>query len=182
MSQLKEKNLSKCVSILKKFIDESSLHENKKGIAILALDHLQQVTASGFNGSRADDVQILSTDQQFMRELQALVEDNLSNPDLDIELMAQKLYISRSTLKRKIKALTGQSAGRFVRSYRLKRAAQLLKAKFGNVTEVAFEVGFSSSAYFTKCFKEQFRQAPHDYRNSKSMQTYQPQTRMAQSL
>jgi AraC-like DNA-binding protein len=67
---------------------------------------------------------------------------------------------------RKIFALTGESPRDFIKSYRLKRGAQLLKANFGNVTEVAFEIGFSSTSYFTKCFKEKFHQLPHTYQVS----------------
>ena len=85
-----------------------------------------------------------------------------------MEELGKKLYMSRASLYRKIQALTGGSPNHFIRNYRLKRAAQLLKENFGNVTEVAFEVGFSSSAYFTKCFKEQFQQLPSSYQASES--------------
>jgi len=62
-----------------------------------------------------------------------------------------------------LQALTGEAPNPFIRSYRLKRAAQLLKANYGNVTEVAFAVGFSSAAYFTRCFREEFHQLPSDF-------------------
>ena len=65
-------------------------------------------------------------------------------------------------------ALTGDSPLQFVRSYRLKRAAQLLKANFGNVTEVAIEVGFSNIAHFSQCFKDEFHQLPSTYQASES--------------
>jgi len=74
--------------------------------------------------------------------------------------------MSRTTLYRKILALTGEPPREFIRSYRLKRGAQLLKANFGNVTEVAFEVGFSSTTYFSKCFKEKFHLLPSAFLNS----------------
>ncbi|HLP60014.1 MAG TPA: helix-turn-helix domain-containing protein [Candidatus Deferrimicrobium sp.] len=61
-----------------------------------------------------------------------------------------------------------RSANRYIQVYRLKRGAQLLKDNFGNVTQVAFEVGFSSTPYFAKCFKEIFHQTPQSYQASES--------------
>jgi signal transduction histidine kinase/DNA-binding response OmpR family regulator len=107
-----------------------------------------------------DEISISSMDQAFVKELQDHIEKNLSDPDFNVDQLAKKLYMSQSTLLRKIHALTGETPIEFIRSYRLKRALQLLKANFGNVTEVAFEVGFSNTAYFSKCFKEKFHQLP----------------------
>ena len=78
--------------------------------------------------------------------------------------------MGRSTLFRKVQALTGESPPQFILSYRLERAAQLLKDNFGNVTEVAFEVGFSSPAYFSKCFKEKFHQSPSSFQATEAPQ------------
>ncbi|MHC4397679.1 MAG: helix-turn-helix domain-containing protein, partial [Planctomycetota bacterium] len=80
----------------------------------------------------------------------------------------KRLYMSRTTVYRKILALSGETPTDFIRSYRLMRAAQLLKTNFGSVTEVAFEVGFSSRTYFTRCFKEKFHQLPSEYISSES--------------
>jgi DNA-binding response OmpR family regulator len=107
-----------------------------------------------------------SMDENFIKELQEVTHKNLSDPQFDVEQLCKRLYMSQPTLYRKIRALTGESPTRFIQSYRLKRAAQLLKANFGNVTEVAFEVDFSSSAYFTKCFKEKFHRLPHSFLTS----------------
>jgi AraC-like DNA-binding protein len=88
---------------------------------------------------------------------------NLSEPDFNVEEMSKRLYISRATLHRKIQALTGETPTDFLRSFRLQRALKLLNNNFGSVTEVAFEVGFTSRAYFTKCFKEKFQRLPSDF-------------------
>jgi signal transduction histidine kinase/DNA-binding response OmpR family regulator len=114
------------------------------------------------------EISVSSIDEEFITELQGAIEKNLSDPEFTVEELGKKLYMSRASLYRKIQALTGESPNHFIRNYRLKRAAQLLKENFGNVTEVAFEVGFSSSAYFTKCFKEQFQQLPSSYQASES--------------
>jgi AraC-like DNA-binding protein len=86
-----------------------------------------------------------------------------------VDQMCGKLYMGRTSLYRKILALTGESPVQFIRSYRLKRALQLLKANYGNVTEVAFTVGFSSTPYFTKCFKEKFHQLPSVFQASEQL-------------
>jgi signal transduction histidine kinase/DNA-binding response OmpR family regulator len=114
------------------------------------------------------EISVSSLDEEFITELQGTIEKNLSDPEFSVEELGRKLYMSRASLYRKIQALTGEAPNHFIRNYRLKRAAQLLKEKFGNVTEIAFEVGFSSSAYFTKCFKEQFHQLPSSYQASES--------------
>jgi signal transduction histidine kinase/DNA-binding response OmpR family regulator len=109
------------------------------------------------------EISVSSLDTEFIKDLQAIIEENLSDPEFSVEQLAKGLYMSRSSLYRKVEALTGESPLFFIRSYRLKRAAQLLKANAGNVTEVAFKVGFSNSSYFSKCFKEKFHRLPSDY-------------------
>jgi DNA-binding response OmpR family regulator len=114
------------------------------------------------------EIAVSSIDQEFMKELKKAVEKNMSEEEFGVDGLAKGLYLSRATLNRKLRALTGESTNQFIQSYRLKRAAQLLKTNFGNVTEVAFEVGFSSSAYFSKCFKEKFHHLPHTFQASES--------------
>ncbi|MFC2145888.1 response regulator [Acidobacteriota bacterium] len=106
-------------------------------------------------------------DREFMKELNAVIEKNLSDPEFNVDRLAKKLYLNRITLYRKILAISGESPTEFIRSYRLKRGVQLLESNFGSVLEVAFEVGFSNSSYFAKCFKEAFHRSPSDYRVSK---------------
>jgi signal transduction histidine kinase/DNA-binding response OmpR family regulator/ligand-binding sensor domain-containing protein len=102
-------------------------------------------------------------DRTFMKKLNAVIEKNLSEPDFNVEQLAKKLHMSSTTLYRKLLALSGEIPSDYIRSCRLRRAAQLLQNNFGSVTEVAFEVGFNSRAYFTRCFKETFHQLPSVY-------------------
>ena len=104
-----------------------------------------------------------SANDTFIRDLKKVIDENLSNQDLNVELLADKLYMSHSSLYRKIQALTGETPKLFIRSYRLQQALRLLKSNFGNITEVAFGVGFSSTAYFSRCFKTQFNCSPSDF-------------------
>lgn len=109
------------------------------------------------------EIPVSSADREFIKEMRRIIETNLSEPGFNVEQLAKKLYMSPSTLYRRIEALTGENTTQFIRSYRLKRAVQLLKANFGNVTEVAYAVGFCSTAYFTKCFKRKFNRLPSDF-------------------
>lgn len=109
------------------------------------------------------EITVSSMDEKFLKELQGIVEKNMSDEEFDVDKLCGKLYMGRSTLFRKVKALTGETPNQFIMSYRLERGAQLLRENFGNVTEVAFAVGFSSSTYFATCFKEKFGQAPSTY-------------------
>jgi signal transduction histidine kinase/DNA-binding response OmpR family regulator len=115
---------------------------------------------------RPAEIPVSSVDETFLKDLQKLIEKNLSDELFSVEQLGKELYLSRTTLYRKVLALTGEPPREFIKSYRLKRGAQLLEANFGNVTEVSVEVGFSSTAYFTKCFKEKFHQLPHAYQET----------------
>jgi CheY-like chemotaxis protein/AraC-like DNA-binding protein len=112
------------------------------------------------------EISVSSPDEQFLKEFQDIIEKNLSDPQFNVDALSKKLYMGRSTLFRKVQALTGETPNQFILSYRLERGAQLLRKKFGNVTEVAFEVGFSSTPYFSKLFKEKFHQTPSEFQAS----------------
>ena len=109
------------------------------------------------------EIPVSSMEEKFYKDLQNTIEKNLSDPEFNVDQLHKKLYMGRTSLYRKILALTGETPTQFIRSYRLQRAAQLFKANFGNVTEVAFAVGFSNTAYFARCFKEKFHRSPSYY-------------------
>ncbi|UCH97826.1 MAG: response regulator [Candidatus Aminicenantes bacterium] len=113
--------------------------------------------------THAAELGLSSLDNSLLKKIQKTIDKNLSDPEFGLEQLADALYMSRASLHRKVTALTGQSPNKFIQSYRLKRSLDLLKSNAGNVTEVAFQVGFSSSAYFTKCFKEKFKRLPSDF-------------------
>ena len=109
---------------------------------------------------------ISKIDREFLKDLQAVLDENISEPEFNVDQLCKKLYMGHTTLYRKIHALSGESPTEFIRSYRLKRGAELLKKGMGSVLEVAFEVGFSSASYFTRCFKKKFHQLPTEYQAS----------------
>lgn len=108
------------------------------------------------------DTNISSFDQRFLTDLSKVVEQNLDNEDLTIEDLAKAVTMSRSQLYRKIKALVNQSPSEFIRNIRLKAAKQFLEQRKGNITEVAFMVGFSSQKYFSTKFKEKYGVKPSE--------------------
>jgi len=111
---------------------------------------------------------VSEVDKEFFKDMHQVIEKNLSESDFNVEQMGKKLYMSRATLYRKIMALTGETPTEYIRTYRLKRGVELLKSNYGTVLEVALEVGFSSSAYFTKCFKDKFHQLPSELQAAES--------------
>ena len=106
---------------------------------------------------------ILAIDRQFLRKAKKMVGENLSNYDFSVEVFAGKMSLSRVQLHRKLKALLNQSASDFLRRIRLNQAARLLRSKSGNITQIAFQVGFNNLSYFSKCFREQFGMLPSEY-------------------
>jgi AraC-like DNA-binding protein len=113
-----------------------------------------------------DEISVSSVDDTFLKEFQDIIEKNLSDPELKIDMLCKKLYMGRSTLYRKVQALAGETPHQFISSYRLERAAKLLKSNYGNVTEVAMETGFANPQYFSQCFKEKFHQSPSSFKAS----------------
>jgi ligand-binding sensor domain-containing protein/signal transduction histidine kinase/DNA-binding response OmpR family regulator len=109
------------------------------------------------------NVAITSPDEKFLEKAMAYIEQNISEPSLSVEELGKEVGMSRVTLYRKVKALTDQTAIEFIRSVRLKRAAQLLEQNKLNVNEVAYMVGFQDIDYFRRCFKEQFGFTPKEY-------------------
>lgn len=106
---------------------------------------------------------ISSPDEVFLDKIMAYVEMHIANPALNVEDLAAEVFMSRTTLYRKIKALTNQTTVELIRAVRLKRAAQLLETQAYSISEIAYMTGFTEINYFRKCFKEQFNQTPTEY-------------------
>lgn len=114
------------------------------------------------------EMSVSAIDKEFLKDLQHVIDENLGDPEFNVERLCRKLYMSHATLYRKIHALTGETPTDFIRSYRLRQGADLLKKGAASVLEVAFKVGFSSANYFSKCFKKKFHQLPTEYQASES--------------
>lgn len=104
-----------------------------------------------------------SPDERFLQKAIEVIENNISDPDLDIERFATAIGVSRMQLYRKLDALTEMTVKEFVRNIRLKRAAQLLVQKKLNVSEIAYAIGFKDLSHFRKCFKQEFGMSASEY-------------------
>lgn len=113
------------------------------------------------------EVTITPVDEKFLKQALEAVEKNIDNPDFSVEDFSRDMFMNRVTLYRKILSLTGKTPIEFIRSMRLKRAAQLLEKSGMSIAEIAYEVGFNSPKNFTKFFKEEFRVLPSQYLASK---------------
>lgn len=109
------------------------------------------------------EISIENADKKFLEKTISIIENHISNPNLNIDLLAMELGVSRTQLYRKLKALTDYSANQFIRIIRLKRAAQILQQGQNNIAEVMDATGFSNYSYFNNCFKEYFGEFPKDY-------------------
>jgi len=107
-----------------------------------------------------------SIDEIFLKQAVKKVEEKLSNDTFDFDQFAIDMANSKSTLHRKLKSLTGLSPGEFIRNIRLKHAALMLTKNSGNISEIAFAVGFNDPKYFSRCFKIEFGVTPREFQDS----------------
>ncbi|CAN5883071.1 sensor histidine kinase [soil metagenome] len=109
------------------------------------------------------EISVTSVDERFLQRAISILETNMSNDRFDVEAFSKEIGLSRTHLHRKLTAITGHAPNEFIRTVRLKRAALLLQQHHGNISEIAYSVGFSSLSYFTKCFKEIYGVPPSEY-------------------
>ena len=110
-----------------------------------------------------EESKITSVDKKFLQKIYNAITHHISDSSFGIESIVETLSVSRSVLYRKILSLTGESPGELIRQIRLKKAAELIEQKFGNLSEIALEVGFTNPAYFSEAFKKQFGISPSQY-------------------
>ena len=107
-----------------------------------------------------------STDNEFLKKMNQIIEENFSNSELNVDFLAERLNISRSGLSAKIRTLADVTPNEMIQIVRLKRAAQLLHEGGHMVSEVGYMVGFTNPSYFSKCFQKQFGIRPAEYMKS----------------
>ena len=113
-----------------------------------------------------DKSKITSIDKKFLQKAFDIVNQNLSDESFSVDKLAEGLLVSKSLLHKKLISLTGEPPGELIRKIRLKKAANLIEGKFGNLSEIALEVGFNNPAYFSECFKKEFGISPSQYQHN----------------
>lgn len=109
------------------------------------------------------EITVDSVDDRFLKQVMEIVESEMADPSLGVDSLAQQCAMSPIQLYRKLKALTGHGPNDLVRNFRLSRAASLLAQQSGSVADIAYQVGFNSLSYFSKCFKDKYGKTPSEY-------------------
>jgi len=109
------------------------------------------------------EIAVTSADEKFINRAMEIIEKHMGDSEFEVRQFQEEMFMSRMQLFRKIKALTNQTPGEFIRTIRLKRAAQLMDQNFGNIAQITFEVGFNNPSYFAKCFKDLYGKLPSEY-------------------
>jgi len=109
-----------------------------------------------------EEKKLSNLDEQFMCKVIEVIEKHISEEEFSIEQFGKEVGMSRVQLHRKLKALSGKSASHYLRSVRLNKAKKMIEEQKGNISEIAYSIGFSSPAYFTRCFKEEYGFPPSD--------------------
>ncbi len=119
------------------------------------------VTGKQEPASEADTLSLI--DRQFLNDITAYIEQNIADPNITIAMVGESVHMSHSTFYRKMKALTGLSGNEFIRKVRLRYCLHLIIHEHRNISEAAYESGFSNIPYFRNCFKAEYGMTPTEY-------------------
>jgi len=114
---------------------------------------------------KPSNITVTSADEAFLSRARDLVEEHIDDGNFGVQEFASEFAMSSRQLQRRLRETVDKSPVEFIRMLRLQRAAQLLEGHFGNVSEVAYSVGFTSLSYFAKCFREQFDTSPSEFKS-----------------
>jgi signal transduction histidine kinase/ligand-binding sensor domain-containing protein/DNA-binding response OmpR family regulator len=118
---------------------------------------------------KPSEVTATSIDQEFLGKTIKIIDSNFEDVQFSVDKLAEQMNMSVSQLNRKLNALIDQPPGHLIRSFRLQRAADLLKKNIGTVAEICYKVGFNDQAYFSRAFKKQFGVSPSDYKKDSTI-------------
>ena len=126
-------------------------------------EKIKDILSHATNVENIEEDALSPQDSAFMTELYQLMENELANSELDVSRMTEMLHISRTKFYYKVKGLTGENPSVFFKRYKLNRAAQLIKERKHNISEIADMTGFSTLSHFSTSFKKQFGVSPSEY-------------------
>ena len=126
------------------------------------------VSLSGNANQASAELAMTQRDCEFVAKIQEVIADQLADENFSIDTLAEQMNMSRSNFYRKIKALSGMSPNDYLKALRMNKAAELIQGGT-RISEVAAQVGFTSSSYFAKCFKEEYGQTPSQFQDRPDM-------------
>ena len=130
---------------------------------VVSENKLEPVASIEVN-SGLDKLEMSPLDKKVLDKALKLIDEHLNDEDFNVDVMADAMFMSKSSLYRKIKSLTGLSPVEFIRNIRLKRAYQMLQEEDVTITDVAYACGFSTPRYFSTCFKTEFGITPTEFK------------------
>lgn len=142
---------------------------------IKSRENLKELYSNKFS-IEPTQLKISSVDEEFFKKAVSFIENNIQNPDYDVERFVSDMSISRTLLYRKINEATGMSIKEFILDMRLKRAAQLLRDSDYTISEIATMVGFNESKYFSTWFKKHYNQTPSEFKSKEKLNTPKNET------
>jgi len=160
------------LSILLYYLQEYRERKNRQ-ILNLEIDNLtiqNKEAAEKYKNALSTGIPVDSIDQRLFKKAIEVVESNLSDPLFGVEQMAKEMGMSRTSMHRKIKTITGFPPSELIRNIRLRKAAHLLLHQADSVSQIGFKVGFEDHSYFSKSFKKQFGVTPSEYLQTKEQQ------------
>ena len=134
--------------------------------AVKQLLDMRRLLQSKFSGSPLEPIEELAptqVDSEFLARLTTIIEENVTNPELNVNFLAAQMGMGRSSFFNKIRGLADVTPNEMIMLVKLKKAARLLKQKRYRISEISFMLGFSSSSYFSKCFQKQFGVKPGEF-------------------
>ena len=124
-------------------------------------------SASSTKADAEEDKSLNKLDHEFLKKITSIIEGNMELEKLDIGFIADKMCMSHSTLYRKIKGLTGMSANEFIRKIKMQKSLELLDSGNYTISEISYMLGFSTTAYFRQCFKNEYGKSPSEYQKKR---------------
>ncbi|UOB16619.1 two-component regulator propeller domain-containing protein [Abyssalbus ytuae] len=150
---------------IKNLLQQRDILANKYSISKTSLSTHSTETTD--NESQLTIRSLTGLDEEFLEKAKNLIIENLSNGIVDVQYLSENMFMSSSTLYRKIKAITNLSTTEFIRKIKIKESERLLLERKYTLSEIAFKIGINSQVYFRKCFKEEFGCTPTDYLKNK---------------
>ncbi|MFT2008191.1 two-component regulator propeller domain-containing protein [Pontibacter sp. 13R65] len=144
-----------------------SLLEKRKQLK----DYFNSNTSEAEDDNEEENTTLFHLEKKFLDELESTILSHIESEETDVESIAQALGMSRTSLFRKIKAITGQNINEFIRAVKIKKASELISESGYNISQAAYAVGFSSIKHFRKHFKDQYGKLPSELNTKKSYKT-----------